>query len=101
MEQTALALTVAGVVAPWVIELSKIVFGDLTGKKALTLSLAVSVIISAGVLWYQGVLNLADPMQLLTSFGYVVGLSTTVYQYMQKYVDMPADKVRSVVGKTK
>lgn len=97
---TILALTVAGIIAPWVTEVIKVVIPvDVTGKKALTLSMILSVLISGGVLWYQHALNWGDPASIFASAALVLGVASTVYQYLKKQVQNPVNKVASMIIK--
>jgi hypothetical protein len=90
---TILALTVAGFIAPWLIEIIKKFFGTPEGKKALALSMAVSFLISLGVVFFQGKFSWTDPAAIFQSFVLVLGVSSTVYQFIQKKVQEPVAKL--------
>lgn len=97
-QNTILALSVAAVITPYVTELLKVFLpGDYTGKKSLTITLAVSVIVAIGILWYEGKLIWTDPAQLLASAGLVLGIASSVYQYMKKAVQAPVAKLSTLV----
>jgi hypothetical protein len=90
---TVLALTIAGFVAPWLIEIIKKFFGTPDGKKALALSMVVSFLISLGVVFFQGKFSWTDPAAIFQSFVLVLGVSSTVYQFIQKKVQEPVAKL--------
>lgn len=99
-QNNIVALAVAGVVSPWITEIIKTVLpGDLSGKKALTLSMVISLVIAGGVLWYQHALNFNDPASIFASAGLVLGVASTVYQYLKNQVQKPVDKVAKMLGK--
>ncbi|OGM13939.1 hypothetical protein A2W15_02605 [Candidatus Woesebacteria bacterium RBG_16_41_13] len=92
-QNTVIALAVAGVITPWLVEIIKRFIGDPTGKKALATTMVISVLIAGGVLWYQGALNFADPASIFGSAAMVLGIASTVYQFVQKAVVVPVDKL--------
>lgn len=94
---TTLALAVAGVVTPWLVEIIKNVLGGISGRWSLTLTLVASLIISSGVLAYNGALNFSDPAQVLGSVAVVAGVAMTVYQYIKNAVQKPVAKIMSSV----
>lgn len=94
---TTLALAVAGVATPWIVEVIKTILGGISSRWALTVSLISSLIISSGVLWYNHALNFSDPVQILGSVAIVAGVSSTVYQYIKKAVQAPVAKIMTSV----
>lgn len=94
---TTLALAVAGVATPWIVEVIKNVLGDIHGRWSLTITLISSLVISLGVLAYNGALQLSDPAQILGSVAMVAGVAMTVYQYIKKAVTEPVKKVMTSV----
>lgn len=92
-DASVLALTVAGFVAPWLIEIIKKFFGTPEGKKALALSMVVSFLISLGVVFFQGKFTWSNPVEIFESFILVLGISSTVYQFIKKQVQEPVSKV--------
>lgn len=98
MEGTATitALAVAGVITPWLVEIIKRFFGDPTGKAALIVTMVTSVLVSGGVLWYQQALNFADPASIFGSAAMVLGIASTVYQFIQKAVQHPLEAIKGV-----
>lgn len=93
-QNTVIALAVTGAVSPWITEVIKTVLpGQFAGKKALTLSMIISVVIAAGVLYYNHALNFSDPASIFASAGLVLGVAGTVYQYLKKQVQDPVQKM--------
>lgn len=97
-QNTVMALAVAAVVTPWVTEVIKAFLpGEYTGKKALTITMIVSIAVAVGVLWYQGKLVWQEPSQIIASAGMVIGIATAVYQYMKKAIQDPVAKMKSMM----
>lgn len=99
MEQnTVTALAVAAIVTPWITEIIKrLLPTDMNGKKALTLTMILSIVIAGGVLQYEGQLDWSNPGSLLVSAGAVLGVATAVYQYMKGAVQGPVDRLEAMV----
>ena len=100
---TMLALTVAGFVTPWIVEIIKRVFKNPHGKAALTLSIVVSFIIAIGVLGFGGDLAFNDPFEIFVAAGLVLGIASTVYKYIEGAVRNPvhilAEGIKSKIGR--
>ena len=85
MGAQAFAVFVAGLVAPFVIQVIKNYFGQ-NDKGALWLAFGVSVVIAVVALLVTGELpSVADPTQLGAAIGVVFSIATVVYkQFMAK-----------------
>lgn len=98
-QNTVIALAVAGVITPWLVEIIKKFIGDPSGKTALATTMVVSLLVAGGVLWYQGALNFADPASIFGSAAMVLGIASTVYQFIKKAVETPIDKLMAGLKK--
>jgi uncharacterized Tic20 family protein len=86
-------LVIAGLVAPFVIQIIKTVFGDLEGKEALWATFGVSVVFAVAAGLLSGYLiapagdQVAVTSSVLTQFGTVLGLATAIYKL---FISQPA-----------
>lgn len=97
-QNTVIALAVAAVVTPYLTELIKVFApGDFSGKKSLTVTMIVSILVAIGVLQFEHKLVWTDPAQLVASAGLVLGIASTVYQYMKKAIQEPVEKLSKIV----
>lgn len=82
MSAEALAVFLAGIVAPFVVEFLK--RGNLTGRIALWLAFGTSVVLAFMALLVTGGFDvgaiMADPTQLVGAVGIVFSLATLVYK---------------------
>lgn len=88
---TMLALTIAGLVTPWIVEIIKRAFKNPEGKAALSLSIGVSFLIAIGVLLSSGDFAFNNPLEMITATGLVLGIASSVYTYIKKAVKAPID----------
>lgn len=89
-----LATAVAGVVAPWLVEIIKKFIGNPQDKKAVVLTMVVSLVLGAGVEWYaKGSSFVWEPLTVLIAAAEVMGIATVIYKLFQSAVEQPVKKL--------
>lgn len=84
--ENAAFLVIAGLIAPFVTQLIKSIFGNLEGKEALWATFAVAFVFALLAYLVSGGLAVpgGEPVEvvssILTQFGTVLGLATAIYK---------------------
>ena len=86
-------------ITPWLIEIIKKFIGNPEDKKAVLLSMVVSILVGIGVLWYSGRLLVTDALAIFATSAQVLGIASTVYQLFKAAVQKPVERIVATLTK--
>lgn len=91
---TGVALSVAGVIAPYLVEVIKNFLPErfTTRGYVTTVVIIVSLFISTGVLWFQGELSFANSNEVFAGVIYTAGVMQIVYNYLKPRVQSQTEQ---------